>query len=120
MQAIWQLFDATIIPIMTYGSEGWNLSKKEENQLQTIHIKAIKTTLALPQGTPTNILLTETGQLPLKHTIKKKKIMQAHRLENKSESLVKRTTNNEHSLWKQMVKQIMQEYNMEEKKSTII
>ena len=28
MQAIWQLFDATITPIMTYGSEGWTLNKK--------------------------------------------------------------------------------------------
>ena len=36
MQTIWQLFDATIVPIMTYGSEVWNLCKKEENQLQTI------------------------------------------------------------------------------------
>ena len=115
MQAIWQLFDATIVPIMTYGSEGWNLSKKEENQLQTIHNRAIKTILALPQGTPTNILLTETGQVPLKYTMKKKKTMQAHRLENKKDSLVKRNTNNEHSLWKQMIKQIMQEYHQEEK-----
>ena len=62
MQAIWQLFCATIVPIMIYGSEGWNLNKKEENQIQTIHNKAIKTILALPQGTPTNILLAETGQ----------------------------------------------------------
>ena len=60
---------------MTYGSEGWNFSKKEENQLQTVHNRAIKTILALPQGTPTNILLTETGQVPLKYTMKKKKIM---------------------------------------------
>ena len=101
MQGIWQLFDATIVPIMTYRSEGWNLSKKEENELQTIHNRAIKTILALPQGTPTNSLLTETGQLPLKYTMKKKKIMQAHRFENKTDSLVKRTTNNEHSIWKQ-------------------
>ena len=47
--------------------------------------------------------------------MKKKKIMQAHRLENKTDSLVKRTINNEHSLWKQMVKQIMQEHHLEEK-----
>ena len=47
--------------------------------------------------------------------MKKKMIIQALRLENKADSLVKRTTNNEHSLWKQIVKQIMQEYHLEEK-----
>ena len=52
MQAIWQLFDATIVPTMTYGSEGWNLNKKEENQLQTIHNRAIKTILALHKEPP--------------------------------------------------------------------
>ena len=51
MQAIWQLFDATVIPIMTFGSESWNLTKKE-NHLQTIHNKAIKTILALPPKHP--------------------------------------------------------------------
>ena len=47
--------------------------------------------------------------------MKKKKIMHAHRLENKTDSQVKRTTNNEHSPWKQIIKQIMQEYHLEEK-----
>ena len=115
MQAIWQLFDATVTPIMTYGSESWNLTRKEENHLQTIHNKAIKTILALPQGTPTNILLAETGQLPIKYTINKKKIMQAHRLENKDDSLAKRITSDKNSLWKKMVKEIMNEYHLEEK-----
>ena len=115
MQAIWQLFDATITPIMTYGSEGWTLNKKkEENQLQTIHNKAIKTILALPQGTPTNILLAETGQLPLKYTMNKKKIMQAHRMVRKKDTLVKRITNNEGGSWKKMVMDIMEEYHLEE------
>ena len=41
--------------------------------------------------------------------------MQAHRLENKTDSQVKRTKNDGHSLWKQMVIQIMQEYHLEEK-----
>ena len=41
--------------------------------------------------------------------------MQAYRLENKEVSPEKRTANNEHSLWKQMVKQIMQEYHLEDK-----
>ena len=104
MQAIWQLFDATVIPIMTYGSESWNLTRREENHLQTIHNKALKTILALPQGTPTNILLAETGQLPIKYTMNKKKIMQARRLENKDDSLTKRITSDKNSLWKKLSK----------------
>ena len=41
--------------------------------------------------------------------------MQAQRLDNNEDSLVKRTTINEHSSWKQMMKQIMHEYHLEDK-----
>ena len=82
MQAIWQMVEATIIPILTYGAEGWSLTQKEEWQIQSAFNKALKTVLALPMATPNNILLAETGFLPIKYLVNKKKIMQAHRLDN--------------------------------------
>ena len=45
----------------------------------------------------------------------KKKIMQAHQLENKDDSLAKRITSDKNILWKKMVKEIMNEYSLEEK-----
>ena len=92
MQAIWQMVEATIIPILTYGAEGWSLTQKEERQIQSAFNKALKTILALPMATPNNILLTETGFLPIKYLVNKKKIMQAHRMENKDGTLAKRLT----------------------------
>ena len=32
MKAIWQCIEATIIPILTYGSEAWNPTKREKNR----------------------------------------------------------------------------------------
>ena len=72
MEAVWQLVEATIIPIITYGSEAWEPTKKESEQLETIFNKALKTILHLPQQTPTNILLAETGNIPIELIIKKK------------------------------------------------
>ena len=72
MYAIWQLVDCAIISILTYGAEGWNPSKGEYEQLQTIFNNVIKTILYLPQGTPTTIMLAEIGLKPVKMIQKKK------------------------------------------------
>ena len=111
MRAIWQLIDAVIIPILTYGAEGWDLTKTEKDKIQIIVNKAIKTVLFLPQGTPTTILLAETGYLPIEHVIKRKRIMQAHRVENmKGNPLIKRLTQNSTSLWKTETNKALDEY----------
>ena len=111
MRAIWQLIDAVIIPIVTYGAEGWDLTKTEKDKIQIIVNKAIKTVLFLPQGTPTTILLAETGYLPIEHVIKRKRIMQAHRVENmKGNPLIKRLTQNSTSLWKTETNKALDEY----------
>ena len=86
MKAVWQFTDATIPAILTYGAEGWMAKKKEIAQLQTIFNQAIKTLLFLPNSTPTTILLAETGYLPIKYEMEKKKIMQAHRVAHMEET----------------------------------
>ena len=47
MEAVWQLVEATIIPIITYGSEAWEPTKKETEQLETIFNKALNLNLNL-------------------------------------------------------------------------
>ena len=104
MKAIWQMVDAITIPIMTYSCEGWTTNKEEIKKLQTIFNEAMKTILYLPQGTPTTILLNETGNLPIEYIIKKKQILQAKRIdEMKEESLIKDATKTTHSIWKEKV-----------------
>ena len=116
MKAIWQLVDTTIIPILTYASEGWECTKEEIRRIQTIFNEALKTILFLPQGTPTSILLTETGYLPMEEIIKKKQIMQAHRILNmKKNTLIKQAVTNENSLWMSKIKNIMIQLNITKK-----
>ena len=57
MKAIWQCIELTIIPILTYSSELWDPTKKEEEQIEKIFITARKIPMNLPQGTPTTIFL---------------------------------------------------------------
>ena len=81
MQAIWQMVDAIMIPTMTYPCEGWDINKEEKNKLQTISNEALKTIIYLPKGTPTTILLSETGNIPIEYIIKRKQILQAKRID---------------------------------------
>ena len=115
MKAIWQLVDATIIPILTYAAEGWNYTKEEIEKTQTIFNEALKTILFLPQGTPTTILLNETGYPAIEDIIKKKRIMQAHRVINmKKNPLIKKMTQHENSTWMKRTNGILEEFKVKD------
>ena len=110
MQAIWQLTDAVIIPIITYGAESWDATKKEIEEIQKILNNCLKTIPCLPQGTPTQILLAETGYLPIQYYIYKKRIIQWHRIQKKPETaLIKKITQGNNSTWKEKTIKIMNE-----------
>ena len=114
MQAIRQMVEATIIPIPTYEAEGWALTQNEEQQIQPVLNKSLKTILALPTTTPNNILIAETGFLPIKYLINRKKIMQAPRLENKEGNLAKRLTKEASSIWRKETLEITNQYDLKE------
>ena len=120
MEAIWQLVDSIIIPILTYGAEGWDPSKTDTQQIQTIMNNALKTILFLPKQTPTSILLAETGYIPVEKIIKKKRIMQAHRIHNKKgPSLNKTETTHKNSHWRERTIEILAEYKLSEENLNI-
>ena len=107
MYAIWQMVDAIVIPTITYACEGWKTIKEENNKLQSIFNDVIKTLLYLPKGTPTTILLNETGNVPIQYMIKKKRILQAKRIsEMKEETLIKDAPNHENSTWREHITEI--------------
>ena len=115
MYVIWQMVEAIVIPIITYACEGWKTTKEENNKLQSIFNDAIKTLLYLPKGTPTTILLNETGNVPIQYIIKKKKILQAKRIsEMKEETLIKDATNHENSTWGAHIAEIAKELHVYE------
>ena len=75
----------------------------------------MKTILYLPQGTPTTILLNETGNLPIEYMIKKKQILQAKRIdEMKEESLIKDATKTTNSIWKEKVEKTAEELQLKD------
>ena len=115
MQAIWKMVDAIITPIITYACEGWTINKKEKNKLQSIFNDSLKTLLHLPKGTPTTILLNETGNIPIEYLLKKKLILQAKRIAMmKEESLVKDITEDESSSWKKRTEEVAKEFHVHE------
>ena len=109
------MVDAIIIPILTYSCEGWSTNKEDSKKLQSIFNEALKTILYLPQGTPTTILLNETGNLPIEYIIKKKQILQAKRIdEMKEESLTKDVTKTTHSTWRENVEKNAEELHLKD------
>ena len=69
---------------------GRTLNKEEQKKLQSIFNEALKTILYLPNGTPTTILLNETGNYPIEYIIKKKQVLLAKRIDSmQNESLIK-------------------------------
>ena len=87
--------------------------QRGKSKLQTIFNDAIKTILYLPKGTPTTIILSETGNLPVEHIIIKKQLLQAKRIdEMKDEALIKDATKQEQSSWRNMIDEIADKYHV--------
>ena len=74
MQAIWQLVESCIIPIMTYGTEACPITKSEMKRMNSMLEAIIKKILMVPISTPREPLYYETGLLDVEHTIMKNKM----------------------------------------------
>ena len=106
MECIWKLIECTIIPIITYACETWDLNKKEENEMNSILDNIIKRILMMPQkGTTRESLYIETGLLDPATIQHKQRLMMNHRMMySNNERLKKLATSNTESLWKNLVK----------------
>ena len=62
------LFDKTIVPILTYGSEVWGFEKFDI--LQKLQVKFYKIVLKLRVSTPNMMVFGETGRFPLRVDVK--------------------------------------------------
>ena len=120
MKVVWQMVDAILIPILTHACEAWTPNKEEITKLQTIFNEALKTILSLPKGTPTTILLNETGNYPIELTIKKKKILHAKRIDSlKGEALIKDVTSPNNSEWRKEINRIAEEFNVKDQMTVL-
>ena len=74
METIWTLIETCIIPIITYGSETWDINQNQTKRLNRILDNMIKRILNLPQSTPRECLYYELGTLDIEHRIITKRI----------------------------------------------
>ena len=101
MKAMWELLECTIIPIITYGCEVWNLNKSETKSINNLLDNIIRRVLMTPQTTPREALYIETGLLDPETISHKQKVMMDFRLKNnKNHRLQKLANPDEHNLWK--------------------
>ena len=68
METIWKLVETCIIPIITYDSETWQPTKKENLATNKILDNILKRILKVPTSTPREALYMELGCLDIEHT----------------------------------------------------
>ena len=74
------LYEKCIIPSLTSNCESWTLSQSEENQLDSIGIRALKRLFQLPTTTPNISVVYSFGQLYMTQLIDKKRFMYIHKV----------------------------------------
>ena len=74
METIWTLIETCIIPIITYGSETWDINQNQTKRLNRILDNIIKRILNLSQSTPRECLYYELDTLDIEHRIITKRI----------------------------------------------
>ena len=74
METIWILIESCIIPIITYGSETWDINQNQTKRLNCILDNIIKRILNLPQSMARECLYYELGTLDIEHRIIIKRI----------------------------------------------
>jgi hypothetical protein len=80
-QVIQKLFDAIVIPILTYNTETWsNITKEETEKIEKIQKNILLKIYQMPQSTPYNAFLSEVGIWPIQIYIKYKKLLFLHQL----------------------------------------
>ena len=114
LEAIWQLLESCIIPIITYAAEANNYTKKEVKQLNSILDALLKRILMTPVSTPREVLYYETGLLDIEHTIIKNKMNYARKLTKKDNQLLKKAITSGKNKWMQNVTEYRNEMNLDE------
>ena len=68
-----ELFDKTVIPVITYGCEIWGYCPVDI--IETLHLQFCKILLKVNRATSTCMVLGELGRLPIRHEIYKRMLL---------------------------------------------
>ena len=114
MEAIWQLLEGCLVPIITYAAEAMKFNKSEMKMMNTILDAIIKRILMCPISTPREMLYWETGLLDIEHIIIKNRLMYARKMEKKDNTKLEKAVNWEKSTsWKSAVEKDLNEMGLE-------
>jgi hypothetical protein len=115
METIWKLVETCIIPIITYGSETWDMNKTEKNEANRILDSILKRLLMVPTTTPREVLYHETNMMDVEHTITLKRINMHLRLENTKNRMLTDVLDIPHETsWSMKTKKMETELNLED------
>ena len=106
MEAIWELLECTIIPIITYACETWNPNKTEIKKLNSLLDNILKRILMTPQSTPREALYIETGLLDPETIQHKQRVSMNQRITVGDSARMKNlaTNDTQNSHWQSLVK----------------
>lgn len=83
---VFELFNCTILPVLTYGCEVWGWENIE--QLEVCHRNFIRSYLRLPKGTASCMVYGETGQTTLRYVVDLRMAMYWYRLVKSDKSKI--------------------------------
>ena len=108
MQSIWLLIRTCIIPIITYASETWHITKIEQKKLNQCLDKIIRRILMTPDATPREAMYIETGLLDVKTTADSKRLNMKARLNREKSELMAKILDNPNCMWEKDTKTTME------------
>ena len=77
------MWEVAIIPALLYNAETWqDIHKNTVDELETIQLKFLRSTLAVGTGCPIPLLYSETGTILMEYRILQKKLTFLHHIEN--------------------------------------
>ena len=85
LDTLLQLYNTCIVHMILYGTEVW--PENAIDGLEQLQHKCLKRIMRLPTSTPNSATLIETGTLPIRTLVHRKKMNFYHKLKNAPESL---------------------------------
>lgn len=111
-----ELHEKITIPGYLTNSEAWNLSKKDEEDLETLEIQSIKALFDLPIHTPTPALIYTFGTLYTRQRIDQKQLSFLHKILNRENTHWTKMTlealENKNIGWNKNIKSILEKYDL--------
>ena len=115
LDTIWTILETCIVPIITHGSETWDLNKTEKKKLNKILDNLIKRILAIPQTTPRGCIYEELQIMDIEHRIIERCLNYYKGMTSRKNTSLREILDNSHpKTWNQQTIQTLKDLNINE------